>query len=342
MPLPVTFFVPGNFPSTTGAIVFDTRFAEALRREGVAADLRPVGGHHPAPDAAAHAAASALARALPAGRVVIDGFCLYAFAEEAERLAGTVGLIHHPMSEEPQLPEAERARFRAIEQALLPRLAHLLVPSTAVAAQLRAMGLPEDRITVLTPGIPEAPRSAGSGGPSCHLLSVASLIPRKGHETVLKALQSLPDLDWRLTLCGDPTIDPVHAAALRARAAEPGLAGRVTFLGAQTPAQMEALWQSADVFVSASQFEGYGMAVAEAVRHGLPLALARGAAAPEVIPDAGTALVEAGDHAQLGKALRRMIFDAALRRQMADTVWQAGRALPRWEDQAQRFLARFP
>ncbi|GAB0116856.1 glycosyltransferase family 4 protein [Acidisoma sp. 7E03] len=339
--MPVTFFVPGNFPSTTGAIVFDTRLAAALEARGMPTRLQPVDGHHPAPDAAARQAAAALASSLPVGRVVIDGFCLYAFAEEAARLTEVIGLIHHPMSEEPQLADGERERFRALEQVLLPRLAHLLVPSTAVAAQLRALGLPEERITVMTPGIPETPRSAGSGGPSCHLLSVASLIPRKGHDTVLRALQSLPDLDWRLTLCGDATIDPAYAESLRRQAEEPGLAGRVTFLGGRTPAELEALWQSADIFVSASQFEGYGMAVAEAVRHGLPLALARGAAAPEVIPDAGTALVEAGDHVQLGKALRRMIFDADLRRQMAEVVWQAGRALPRWEDQAALFLERF-
>lgn len=340
--MPVTFFVPGNFPSTTGAIVFDTRLAEALRASGATTAITPVAGLHPMPDAEARQSARAIAETLPAGRVVIDGFCLYAFAEEAERLAGAIGLIHHPMSEEPQLPESERATFRAIEAALLPHLAHLIVPSEAVAGQLRAMGVAADRITVMTPGIPVAPRSAGSGGPGCHILSVASLIPRKGHDTVLRALAGLPDLDWRFTLCGDATIDPDHAAALRKLADDLGLTARVTFLGGRTPAEMEALWQSADAFVSASQFEGYGMAVAEAVRHGLPVVLARGAAAPEVIPDDGAALCAPGDVAQVAKALRRIIFDADLRRDLGDAVWQAGSRLPCWADQAALFLTRFP
>lgn len=341
--MPVTIFAPGNFPPTTGAIVYDTRLADALRALGTAVDVIPVPGQHPDADAAARQAAAAIAGSWPAGRVVIDGFCLYAFAEQAAQLGGAIGLIHHPMSQEPQLPEAERARYLAIEQALLPSLAQVLVPSEAVRRQVAAIaGLDTARLTVLSPGIPEAPRSGGSGGPGCHLLSVASLIPRKGHETVLRALQGLPDLDWRFTLCGDASIDPEHAAVLAARAEAPGLAGRVTFLGRRTPEEMEALWQSADVFISASHFEGYGMAVAEAVRHGLPLALAREAAAPELIPAAASAIVEPGDSVQLTKALRRIIFDAALRATLAEASWQAGRSLPRWEDQARAFLRQFP
>ncbi|HTI02781.1 MAG TPA: glycosyltransferase family 4 protein [Acidisoma sp.] len=341
--MPVTFFTPGNFPPTTGAIVYDTRLAEALRALGASVDLKSVLGRHPEPDEAALQNAAAIAAALPAGRVLIDGFCLYAFAEQATHLTSAIGMLHHPMSQEPQLPEAERARFLAAERALLPCLAHLLVPSEAVRRQLvDAVGLDAAQITVLAPGIPETPRSAGSGGPGRHLLSVASLIPRKGHDTVLRALQSLPDLDWRFTICGDASIDPEHAAVLRRLAEGPGLAGRVTFVGPRTPEQMEALWQSADVFISASIFEGYGMAVAEAVRHGLPLALAREAAAPEVIPAAASAIVEPGDHVQLAKALRRIIYDADVHAALADASWQAGRALPRWEDQAQAFLKHFP
>jgi glycosyltransferase involved in cell wall biosynthesis len=341
--MPVTFLVPGNFPPTTGAIVYDTRLAEALRALGTVVGLTPVPGHHPAPDAAARQEAAAIAAALPAGRVVIDGFCLYAFAEQAAHLGRAIGMVHHPMSQEPQLPAPERARFLATEQALLPCLAHLLVPSEAVRRQLvEAVGLNGARITVLAPGIPDAPRSAGSDGPGRHLLSVASLIPRKGHDTVLRALQRLTDLDWHFTICGDAGIDPTHAAELKRLAETPGLAGRVTFVGARTPAEMEALWQSADLFISASIFEGYGMAVAEAVRHGLPLALAREAAAAELIPGAASAIVEPGDDVQLAKALRRIIYDADLHAALADASWLAGRALPRWEDQAQLFLKQFP
>jgi glycosyltransferase involved in cell wall biosynthesis len=345
----VTFFVPGNFPATTGAIVFDTRLAQELRSLGHEVKIVPVEGQHPMPDAVAQASAAALWQAhrdrAPTATAVIDGFCLYAFGALAQSLeaAGAIGMVHHPMSPEPQLSPAERRAFAEIEQRLLPRLARIVVPSEAIRAGLvSALTLPPETVTVVSPGIPAAPRSAGSGGGRCQLLAIGSLIPRKGHDTVLRALARLSDLGWALTICGDDGIDAGHAAALRALAETPGLAGRVTFVGGCTPTELETHWQAADLFVSGSFFEGYGMAVAEAVRRGLPLAVTQGAAATEVIPRDGSVIVEPGDELQLSKALRRLIFSAPLRHDLSEAAWQAGRAFPNWAEQGRRFADLLP
>ncbi len=346
----VTFFVPGNFPATTGAIVFDTRLAAELRALGHEVTIIPVMGAHPMPDAAARASAAGLWQAhqgqTPApGTAVIDGFCLYAFdgLEQSLRAAGAIGLVHHLMSLEPQLPQAERDAFAAIEQRILPQLARIVVPGETTRGRLTAaLGLPAATVTVVTPGMPDAGRSTGSGARGCQLLAIGSLIPRKGHDTVLRALAGLGDLDWTLTICGDDGIEPAHAAELRALAESAGLAGRVVFAGACAPAQLESLWQAADIFVSGSCFEGYGMAVAEAVRRGLPLAVTHGAAATEVIPLEGSVIVEPGDHVQLAKGLRRLIFSAPLRQELAEAAWQAGRAFPNWAEQGRRFAELLP
>jgi glycosyltransferase involved in cell wall biosynthesis len=345
----VTLFVPGNFPATTGAIVFDTQLAEHLRGLGHSVTIVRVAGAHPMPDATARASAAALwqahRRQTPPGAAVIDGFCLYAFdgLEESLQATGAIGMVHHPMSLEPQLPQAERDAFAAIERRILPRLARIVVPSESTRSRLAAaLMLPATSVDLLTPGILDAARSSGSGGRRCHLLSVGSLIPRKGHDTVLRALTGLVDLDWILTICGDEAIDPDHAAALRALAQDAGLGSRVVFAGACAPDRLEQLWQAADIFVSGSCFEGYGMAVAEAVRRGLPLAVSDGAAATEVIPLEGSVIVQSGDHVQLSKALRRLIFSVPLRLALADASWEAGRAFPSWADQARNFADLLP
>lgn len=340
----VTWFVPGNYPPTTGAIVFDTKLGAELSASGRAVSFVPVAGRHPWPDdQSRQSAAACLTAARASGdRIVIDGFCLYAFADLAADLqvAEAIGVIHHPMSGEPHLNTAQRDFYAATEARLLPMLARIAAPSDAVAAQIITLpGINAAGVTVITPGLPDAPRSMGSDGAGCHLLAVASLIPRKGFETVLKALQPLQDLDWHLTICGDQTIDPAHSASLLALADTPGLAGRVTFTGPCAAAAFEALWQSADIFVSGSSYEGYGMAVAEAVRRGLPLAVTKGAAAPAVIPEGGSIIVEPGDATQLSKGLRRLIFDPAARRVLSDAAWNAGRALPSWTAQAERFAS---
>ena len=52
------------------------------------------------------------------------------------------------------------------------------------------------------------------------------------------------------------------------------------FAGELAPAATEALWTEADLFALTSWYEGYGMALAEALRRGLPVAITATGAAP--------------------------------------------------------------
>jgi glycosyltransferase involved in cell wall biosynthesis len=191
---------------------------------------------------------------------------------------------------------------------------------------------------VVEPGTDTAPRSAGSGGPGCAILSVGSLIPRKGHDVLLRSLATLPDLDWTLAIAGGAR-DPVHAEGLTALAEELGIAQRVTFAGEVDGATLDALWRGADAFALATHWEGYGMAVAEALVRGLPVAVTAGGAVAELVPMEAGVVSPPGDIVSFGKALRRLIFDAGLRAEMAEAAWAAGQKLPRWEDRASAFAA---
>ena len=201
-----------------------------------------------------------------------------------------------------------------------------------------SFGVPAQKITVIAPGIDDLPRSPGSPGPTTQILSVGQLIPRKGHDTLLRALAKLFDLDWHLTIAGPPT-DPVHAAGLQALAENLNISRHVTFAGQATGAVLESLWHQADLFALTPHYEGYGMVFAEALRRGLPVVATHVGAVPTLlVPDAGT-VTAPGDTDQLAKALRRLIFDRALRRDMAEAAWQSARDLPSWAEQAAKLAA---
>ena len=339
----VALLVPGPFDAVSGGYSYDRRLVAGLRALGHEAEVVELAGRYPLPNEAALASARAALDALPHGTVpVVDGLGLPAFAPLADALAerGAVALIHHPTALETGVPEADREALRATERALFGRVARIVATSPLTARRLvEEFGADPARVGVVEPGTDPAPRAPGSGGPGAVLLSVGAVVPRKGHDVLLRALGGLADLDWRLVVAGPENRDPVHAHGLRALAEELGIARRVAFAGAVDAAELEALYAGADVFALATHWEGYGMAVAEALARGLPLAVTAGGAVAELVPAGAAVVSPPGDSVSLGKGLRRLIFDADLRRGMAEAAWRAGQRLPRWGDRAAAFVA---
>ena len=336
----IALLVPAPFDAVSGGYAYDRRLVEGLRAVGHAVRVVELGGRHPRPDAEAEAAARAALDGCDRDEaVVVDGLALPGFLPVLGALEDrrAVGLIHHPAAVETGVPEEMRERLRARERQIFPRLTRLVTTSRLIASRLpEEFGVDPARVAVVEPGTDPAPRAPGSGG-VCHILSVGVLVPRKGHDGLIRALGRLRDLDWRLTIVG-PERNPDHAAALRSLVAELDIVPRVRFAGDVDGAALERLYAEADIFALFSWWEGYGMAAAEAMARGLPLALSKGGALEDLLPMGGGISAAPGDSDSFSRALRRMIFDVPLRQAMAEASWQAGQRLPRWDDRAAAFV----
>jgi glycosyltransferase involved in cell wall biosynthesis len=334
--------VPAPFDTVSGGYNYDRRLVAGLRALGHEVEVVELAGRHPLPDAAAEASAAAALAALPEGVVpVVDGLGLPAFAPLVEALAarGAIGLIHHPTALETGFSDDAREALREREKLLFPRMARLIATSPLTARRLPdEFGAEPARIGIVEPGTDPAPRARGSGGPGCAILAVGVITPRKGHDVLLRALSRLTDLDWSLTIAGGVR-DAVHADGLAALVEEKGLSGRVRFAGEMSAEALDELYARTDLFALASHWEGYGMAVAEAMARGLPCAITAGGALAELLPKEAGVIAAPGEADLLSRAMRRPIYDTALRAQMAEASWAAGQKLPRWTDRASAFAA---
>lgn len=340
----LAFIIPGALEQLTGGYLFDRHIVEGLRRLGREVSVHELPGTFPLADAAARAGAAAALRALPDGAAaVIDGLALPAFAEclpaEAARLR-LAGFVHHPLAVETGLAPMARDMMAALEMRLLPRLKGVLCPSAITAWHVQEYGVPRDRIAVTPPGTrkPEAPpRRAAREGP-VRLLAVATLTPRKGHRLLIEALGEVVDRPWHLTCIGSLTRDRDTVLALEAAIAARGLEERVMLAGEWPPARLGAAYADADLFVLPSYHEGYGMAFAEALAHGLPVIGTTAGAIPETVPADAALLVPPGDRSALAAALRLVLDSAPLRERLAAGAAKAGAALPDWEAATRHWL----
>ena len=338
----VAFAVPGDLATPTGGYAYDRRMIAELRQLGWQVDVVDLGDGFPRPSAGQREAARERLLALPPGRpVVIDGLALGVLPEAAADVRKShpvIALVHHPLALESGLTPQEAEALRGSERAALAAASGIVVTSRTTAQVLAAdYGVAADSIVVAHPGNDRVVAARAGGDGIVRLLSVGSIVPRKGFDILIAALAALKDLPWRLTIAGDRTRDPSAAARLDADISATGLDDRVAVLGAVPDARIADLYGEADLFVLASRFEGYGMALAEAVAYGVPVVSTTGGAIPEAVPPGAGVLVLPDDVAALAQALRRVLADPEQRSRLAAAARAAAAQLPTWQDSAKLF-----
>jgi len=337
----VTWAIPGHIETVTGGYAYDRRIIAELKRLGWEVELVGLGDGFPRPTADQKADAQARLLATACDRpIVIDGLAFGVLPEAAAALHRThpvIALVHHPLAFETGLTQRESDALLASERVALASTRHVITTSPWTAdALIQRFDVAAERLTVILPGTDRAPFATGNNTPIC-LLSVGAISVRKSFDLLVQALVPLADRPWRLVIAGDRERDPAATARLDAVIAQHHLTGRIDAMGKVSANQLEALYAAADLFVLASRFEGYGMAFAEALAHGLPIIGTTGGATPYTVPASAGQLVAPGNVAALTEALRELIDDRDLRRALASGARAAAARLPSWEDSGAAF-----
>jgi glycosyltransferase involved in cell wall biosynthesis len=335
MPKAAALVVPGRLDSRTGGYIYDRHIVDGLRAKGWSADVVSLDESFPRPTPAAAVHADEVLAALPPSTVtLIDSLALGAMPGIVERHASRlriVALVHLPLAADVGMAAADVARVASAEGRALAAAAIVIVTGHATLGLLARYALPRDRIFVVEPGTDPAPLARGSGGSPLHLLSVATLNPGKGHIHLLTALAAVPSRHWQLTCAGSLTRSSATAARVEEVIRELELGDRVSLVGDLDRSALEEQYDRSDVFVLATLRETYGMAVAEALAHGLPVVSTRTGAIPELVGSDAGLVVTTGDVAGLTDALSRVIVDGDLRARLAAGARRVRPLLPTWD-----------
>jgi glycosyltransferase involved in cell wall biosynthesis len=234
-----------------------------------------------------------------------------------------VATIHHPLTVDMERgfdpPSGFAQRWNKVvfhpilmQRFVARRIPHVITVSRASRERIVSdFRVPADRIHVVPNGVdaqrfrprPEIARVPG------RVLYVGNLEdPNKGGKYLLRAAAQLRPGAHLLVATGS-----IQAEGWVPRLVQDlALGGRVQFrFGLDTEA-LAALYNTAEVAVCSSLFEGFGFPAAEAMASGLPLVSTQGGALPEVVGDAGV-LVPVADPAALAQAVNGLLAEPARR-----------------------------
>ncbi len=221
-------------------------------------------------------------------------------------------LMHYLPSMSPALDARARSQARILEDRIAAQVSFFVATGRGLAAVLRER-YPQVASFVCEPGVdavfPRVRRKAREGGDApIHLLSVAHLMAAKGYRDLLSVLQQMEGRRWHWHIVGSREADAEFTREFDRLAARLIGSNRIVFHGSLSSAALARLMVSMDVFVAASYFESYGMALAEAVAAGLPVVGTRVGEAIRIVGEAEDArLVPVGDRDAFAVALMALL-----------------------------------
>ncbi len=213
------------------------------------------------------------------------------------------------------------------------------VNSKSTSDDVVSLGLSEDRICVIPPGFERFSKQAEqrSENSPVRILCVGTVCSRKDQLTLVKACNLLKDRNFHLDILGDEKTDSAYSESVRKEAY--ALGDKVTFMGHLSTEELYAKYNSSDILANLSHWEGYGIAVAEALWAGLPVLAVDAGAVPELVTHGENGfLITAGDVTNCAEHLKELIDNKELRYKMSENASVRSKDLFTWSDTGREFV----
>ena len=201
--------------------------------------------------------------------------------------------------------------FRFVERALAARASRIIAITESLARfQAERVGIPRRKLVTIHYGLDDLPEAWGANpaddvpADGRVVLAVCRLEPQKGIDVAVRAFARVREEhpDAHLVVLGEGSERPRLEELARSTGVPLHLPGRVP--------DVAAWLRRADVLLHPVRWEGFGLAVLEAMLAALPVVASRVSSLPELVVDGETGLlVPADDPQALGDAVSRVLAD---------------------------------
>jgi len=334
----VTLVIYGSLATMSGGYLYDRMLVEHLRSCGDQVDVVSL---KPARYLGSLVRAPFLQISTECDVLLQDELChpsLLWFNRRTHRRP-IVSIVHNLRAD---LGGPGRFLYRFIERRYLGAVDAFVFNSEATRVSVRKLVVSDRPELVAVPGgdrlgdMTEAAVEARAiqAGP-LRLVFLANVIPGKGLDVLLAALESLPAEDFRLDVVGSCDVEHRYADHVRRKASR--LGSSVQFHGVLDGAALSSILRQGQVLALPSYYEGFGIAYLEGMAHGLVAVGSAVGAVPALVSHGVNGfLIEPGDVQRLRNRLDQLIHDRDLLARMGVSALKKYRLQPAWQTSMER------
>ncbi|TKB06117.1 glycosyltransferase family 4 protein [Desulforhopalus sp. IMCC35007] len=251
-----------------------------------------------------------------------------------------VALVHHVLCDEPR-PRWRNMILGLVERSFLATVDGFIYNSETTRRTVASLFEHNRPLVIAYPAGDRfgSPLSAEVIAKRTHrpgpleLLFLGIVIPRKGLLPLLSALAHLDREVWRLSIAGGLDFDPAYTARAEKLIRELDLADSVRFLGPLQDGDLVSILSTSHLFCMPYAYEGFGIAILEAMAFGLPaIGCSNGAAHETISHGTNGFLLDPDDLAGLAPLLLQLHQDREQLQQMAQAACSTYCSRPKWQD----------
>lgn len=151
-----------------------------------------------------------------------------------------------------------------------------------------------------------------------NILFVGRLVPNKCQHDLIKMYYYLQQInpDVRLIIVGGGSRINSYVQMIYGLVKKYNLKGNVTITGQVTEEELHAYYRNADIFVSMSEHEGFGVPLIEAMWFDVPVVAYKSTAIPETLGEAAFMFTDKGDFLKIAALVNIVLNDEELRKKI--------------------------
>ena len=266
-----TFFYPGNINQKTGGYIYENNILKFSKKNKFPINFIELSSNYPNPNIQDIKNLNKITNKIKSDNILIfDGLVLEGLHKSMNIFNNfkIIALIHHPLYLEFNGKKSEEFFKRAIK--IYKKIDYFIVTSHNTKKLLsETFKIKSSKISIVEPGIEKFKKFKKIPSVRLNLLTCGSIIERKKYDYLIKEIKNIENI--QVNIVGDVSRESKYTNKIKKLISNNKLKNKVILHGKISQVKLESLYSNSDFYISTSEYEGFGMSLANAVLSKLPI-----------------------------------------------------------------------